>query len=130
MSQQHVYRGSDIHSYTEIIKHIVNVRYTEEEWTAPILTKDLNELFAELDIQYSKKDAIENIKRHIENNSLCDPQVGHVNFLKILLELWTYTKQKSLYEYFEETLHEIGNTCIQGISHRLLMDHVAMIDQA
>ena len=28
--------------------------------------------------------------------------------------------------HFLETLNEIGNTCIQGISHRLIIDYIAI----
>lgn len=127
-----IYHGTDIHAYTQQLKtmsdhyspDIIN-KYgnviSEEEW---------NHLLSELQKHYGKKVALMNMNSQFKNGWISDPQVPSLNSAILLKALWEKIKRNdvSMIKHFEETLDQIGSTCIQGISHRLFIDYIALLN--
>lgn len=120
-----MYRGYDIHSYTAAIKVILDDKYSEDKWKTPLETKLTETLFEEIKQTYPDKPALSNIKKHTINNELVDARLGKINILQVLFQLWQLIKKHQAYDHFSETLDHIGNTCLQGISHRIIIDFAA-----
>ena len=67
------------------------------------------------------------MNRNFRNGYILDPELPKVNSAMILVLIWDQIKDDTvLCKHFSETLKQIGNTCIQGISHRLIIDYVAL----
>ena len=59
---------------------------------------------------------------YYRDGKIIDPELGDCNILHILKSLFEMDT-----ELLCETLVEIGGTCIQGLSHRLLLLYIALI---
>jgi hypothetical protein len=73
--------------------------------------------------------SIKNLKNVFKNGKIIDPQLPEINFAQILFLIWHnlfILNDKTLFEHFKETLLDINLTCIQGVSHRLLIDFVQL----
>jgi hypothetical protein len=124
--QTNIYYGTDIHTYTPLIKELLVSQYSDVVWNKPMDENEYTALMDELTEQFNKHPAITNIQRFTKNGTLVDPQLGETNFIRILHQLWKRVKQLGQVDHFKETLDQIGDTCIQGISHRILIDWVAL----
>ena len=122
------YKGYDIHAYTEIIKKQINNHF-DEKYYKPIDNISWNSLISELHLKFpDKKKSLVNICNYYKNGYLLDPQLPKVNIAIILLEIFNFIKtNNNLINHFRETLEQIGTTCIQGISHRLIIDYIAIV---
>jgi hypothetical protein len=132
------YQGWNVHSYTSQLQNKMN-RMEDlllHHYGSLLLKEvDYNKMWLHLKQQWPHITALSNIKQHIqvfpEGMSLVDPELPRVN---ILIVMWLiYTKlvvlqEPSMWQHVEETFQDIGNTCIQGISHRLWADFIALYD--
>lgn len=123
-----IYHGYNIHAYTPLVKKLLAEHYTDELWQQPLDEKEYITLLTELKDKYGSHPAIANIDKCSKSGYLLDPQLGRINFLQILVVLWESVKTHNTFTHFKETLDHIGMTCIQGVSHRILIDWVAMQD--
>jgi len=122
------YRGYNIHAYTQIIIEIIKKKFNKTYYQS-IDNKSWNTLISKLHLIFpDKKIPLENICKYYKNGYLFDPQLPKINIAIILLHLFDFIKTNDdLIKHFRETLAQIGTTCIQGISHRLIMDYIAII---
>ena len=68
-----------------------------------------------------------NMRRVFRNGFIQDPQLPGLNTAVMLLELWKLIKgSEDGRKHFKETLDWIGGTCIQGVTHRVFIDYVAI----
>lgn len=121
-----IYIGYNIHNYT---KQIVNVipKYFGDSVYTKVDSNEWNSAISVIQIKYPGNPAIKNLKRNFQNGFIIDPQLPKVNSAKILILIWNQIKDNDvLCKHFSETLKQIGNTCIQGVSHRLIIDYIAL----
>lgn len=124
-NNNNIYHGDNIHAYTsDIISSVL-----------PSVTSIFNDIITDHQFQcviddlrqmYGEKEALSNMQRHFHNGRICDPELPKFNSALLLKHILAYLRQTpNLHDHFRETLDQISNTCIQGISHRLLMDWLA-----
>ena len=113
-----LYKGYDIHAYTIDIKKIKG--FEEMQSMDIVFLDEILEKHPKCIV------GINNIKNNTKLGYLVDPEIEGVNILQVLKSLWDKIKNTDLENHFEETLIDIGPTCIQGISHRIIMDWIAI----
>ena len=121
-----IYIGYDIHNYTS---HVVNIipKYFGEIIYKKIDIKTWNKSLNEIKKKYNNHIALKNIEKNFINGFIKDPDIPELNLAIVLLILWDTIKNNDIIQnHFLETLNEIRNTCIQGISHRLIIDYIAI----
>ena len=109
------YKGYDVHQYTPLFKElIVDITFLND---------------SEIDINIIENLKCSNVVKtniisKLTDNKLIDLDLhNNINFIHLLKYLIDNHE-----ELLEETLNEIGNTCIQGITHRLLMLYFSLKD--
>lgn len=121
-----IYIGYNIHNYTMQIVNIIPKFFGETAYKKADI-KTWNNSLTEIKKRYSNHIAIKNIERNFNNGFIKDPEIPNLNSAIVLLIIWDTIKNNDIMcRHFLETLNEIGNTCIQGISHRLIMDYIAI----
>ena len=120
-----VYHGTNIHAYTPQIKQTIldEFKNTKQE---PLSEAQLAQLWTELTTRFPRHPAVANIQRVTKNGIIIDPQLPPLNFLQLLWELWDQVKKEEQFQHFRETLDQIGQTCIQGVTHRIFIDWRAL----
>ena len=121
-----IYIGYNIHNYT---KQIVNVipKYFGITSNTKVDVGEWNKTVSLMQTKYPGNPAIQNLKKNFHKGFIIDPHLPKVNSAKILILLWNQIKDNDvLCKHFSETLKQIGNTCIQGVSHRLIIDYIAL----
>lgn len=120
-----IYLGTDIHAYTQQVNQL-NISTQLD----PILDSEFQFILQDMQQVYGPKEAFSNLKNVYSRGMISDPEVPHINFALILKQLWSKLRElneDSAYRHFGETLDQIGMTCIQGVTHRLLIDHNAFV---
>ena len=126
------YKGWDVHAYTPQMKEVVKEIQLVDK-LSPIVHE---QMIQEIKGKYTSKPqaliAISkmNSRYSAEIQGYIDPDIG-INVSALLHLTWRRVKEindDSLYNAFAETCAEIGNTCIQGDSHRLLFFCMALMD--
>jgi hypothetical protein len=121
-----IYLGGGVHEYTnqikallpEYLQKLIKEKLTDEEWA---------KLVAEMKIHYGNHKAIINMGRNFRNGFIVDPHLPGLNSAVLLQELWKVVHASpDARKHFKETLDWIASTCIQGVSHRLFIDYVAI----
>ena len=121
-----IYHGYNIHSYTKQVISIIP-RYFGDIAFSKVDNEKWKSVLLEIEKKISNSQAIQNIKRNFSNGRIIDPELPKVNSAMILVLIWDQIKNDIfLCKHFSETLKQVGNTCIQGISHRLIIDYVAL----
>ena len=69
---------------------------------------------------------LHNMASHFHDGVIVDPELPGFNGASLFLYVWSRVKVLDAYDMFYETALAIGTTCIQGISHRLIGDWVAI----
>ena len=121
-----VYHGMDIHAYTQSMKLLVCSSFTNRQWHETMTDQAMSVLLTDVQLCFPGHVGVLNIMHHIRGGLLLDPELGTINILQVLRRLWELVVELKLQDHFKETLDQIGNTCMQGISHRLLIDLVAI----
>lgn len=125
------YRGWDVHAYTPPVQQWFQQRLRPRlPSEGPLLTEWMAAL-NEMRHVYGKWPAAMgalikmNSRYRAQQKGYMDRDLGPGgNVASILLYSWALVKRKkepSLTRLFGETLSDIGNTCVQGDSHRLIM---------
>jgi hypothetical protein len=120
-----VYLGTDIHAYTHQMNQIKPSTQSD-----PISDMEFQSILQDMQQVYGSKAAFTNLKNVYRQGFILDPEVPHTNFALILQQLWMKLRdlnEDSAYRHFGETLDQIGMTCIQGVTHRLMIDHHAFV---
>ena len=121
-----IYIGYNIHNYTSQIVNIIP-KFFEKIFYKKANVKTWNKSLTEIKKKYNNHIAIKNIERNFNNGFIKDPEIPELNSAIVLLVIWDTIKNNNIMcHHFLETLNEIGNTCIQGISHRLIIDYIAI----
>jgi len=109
--------GYDTHAYSPLLKeYIKTLKLDDMVVDHKIVMEKLDKLVSKYGSVISP--GVNNIKRNINttNNTINDPELPGFNTLVLLDKILDINT-----DLLKETLVEIGNTCIQGITHRLLM---------
>jgi hypothetical protein len=131
--QTGVWHGLNIHAYTQQVNQIVS-RYIPElkaKYGEIVGEAEFETIMQEMEKTYGPKVTYSNLRKVYQKGWIRDPQVSGINSAVLLKAVWTLVKDKgeeSMYKHFSETLDEIGATCIQGCSHRLFIDYVALTE--
>jgi len=121
-----IYSGYNIHNYTKQVISIIPKYFGEVAYSKVNNDKWLLVL-SEIEKKIPNGQSIQNMNRNFHNGYILDPELPKVNSAMILVLIWDQIKDDTvLCKHFSETLTQIGNTCIQGISHRLIIDYVAL----
>jgi len=121
-----IYNGYNIHNYTKQLLEVVP-KYFNDDFKYEVKQDKWNSVMSKISQRFSNKIALMNIQKNFKNGKIVDPQVQNINFAIVLISVWNQVKDNSiLCKHFFETLKQIGNTCIQGISHRLMIDYIAL----
>lgn len=122
-----MYKGWNVHAYTP------DMRLAAEPWLkqlrAPLSAAEHAALAQELRQHYAASRAVKRMLRAYrpEHGGFVDAQLSSVNVSRLLAEVWRLVRQEaSLRQGFGELLADIGGTCLQGQSHRLLAYYVAL----
>lgn len=97
-----------------------------------ITNKEMDEMLAQMKDAYGVLVAYSNIRKcHAATQppGIRDPDLPGVDFSLVLASVWGEVrrlKSPSLDAHFRETLVTIGATCLQGVTHRLLCDYLAL----
>jgi len=121
-----IYQGYDVHAYTPHMRELVATH--RETFLGPVPAATFEALLGELETRYGPQPAYANLREVYREGHILDPDLPTINVARILQVVWTNLQDKpdpSAYEHFRETLAHIDKTCVQGISHRLLMDFFA-----
>ena len=128
-----VWKGTNIHAYTPDVLDLANrhVKEMTDEHGDCVGEVQFVELLSELKGRYGEKIAYQNFRNVYDKvtGRIVDHELPSLNVAVLLKATWGKVKRlddESLYRHFGETLDQIGMTCIVGISHRLLIDHVAL----
>lgn len=120
-----IYRGWNVHGYTDQFRAVIpTTNFLHRVDSLPFLAT-----LEEIRQRYGNRLALCSMRTHFKAGRIQDPDLPSVNVALVLLALWRLIKRidhPSIYEHFSETLNQIGATCIQGMSHRLLADWVAL----
>lgn len=141
VSPKNFYKGDNVHAYTSDIRSNLAkwLPIIEEKSGKKSLSKlEFTNLCADLKVQYGPKPAIDNMLQNFHEyansetpgsdteGGITDPQLPGLDAAILLLSLWKTIQDESMVRHFGETLDQIGSTCIQGITHRLFCDFVAL----
>lgn len=130
MKTDKVWKGFNIHRYTPELEQLMNnASYIEKlnghGETVP--EEEFRNIIRSLTKKYGPKVTYSNLEKNFQKGWIKDPQLPSLNSAVLLRAIWEYLESKqdeSLYKHFDETLNQIGTTCVQGISHRLFMDYI------
>jgi len=92
----------------------------------PVSTEEFLAATVELNTCCAKQDcpchmALNNmVCQYQARSGLLDPQLNDLDVAAILVTCWRYAKDNDELEQLHESMMEIGGTCRQGQSHRLL----------
>jgi hypothetical protein len=117
--------GWDTHAYTQQINTLVQ-SMPPDMFNVSVSDADFQQTLYEMTQKYGYKPAYANFRNVFRNNTIVDPEISNINIALVLIRLWNKVKElnePSTYKHFSETLDQIDQTCIQGVSHRLLMDY-------
>ena len=111
----------NVHSWTSFFQnYILNKKNqientcSEESWNN--LCSEINDFIHENE---HAKCVLEKMKNDYQSEWK-DPDLFHIHVSDIFLWVWTLLKTHQSQNLIVETLVDIGDTCIQGITHRLL----------
>lgn len=129
-----IYLGYDIHAYTQQVKDIAHyhqARLEKHYGTNRVDEAEFNKIMHEMERTYGHKVAFQNIRNLYRDGVISDPHVPGLNSALVLRALWDKVKEineYSTYNHFNETLDQISSTCIQGVTHRLFIDYVCIVE--
>lgn len=131
--QDKTWRGANIHKYAAetdaaIRKHTPDLY---KQFGTTLRTQEFETILRELRNFYGPKVTYGNLRKVFRNGVIHDPEVPSVNCAVLLKAVWHELKLKndaSLFKHFDETLNQIGATCLAGISIRLSMDYIALTE--
>lgn len=132
-SSEQINMGWDVHAYTCQMQK-VSLEYYQliiSKYGTTLEEKQWDQLQQELYQMYGPKPAFENMKRQYSSGWIRDPQIPEVNFALVLYALWfeiSASGEVSLHKHLNEILDDIGQTCIQGVTHRLLASYVGIMN--
>lgn len=112
-----------VHTYTACFKRLLPI---VEPLIDPVSTEEFLSAAAELNTRCTKNPcschvALNNMVRQYQSRSgLIDPDLNNVDVAAIFVTCWRYAKDNDELEQLHESMMEIGGTCRQGQSHRLL----------
>lgn len=130
----HVWKGYNIHRYTSDIAGQLEPVLIRLQRTYPngVNKTEFMRTLEQLKCQYGNLPAIANLQRNYNEvtRTISDPTLPNLNSAAVLHAIWRRVQElndSSIHAHFLETLIDIGSTCIQGISHRLLDDYLAIV---
>ena len=128
-----LWKGTNIHLYTPMLQQVLNngeiLSKLESQYGRMVTEETFETILKDLTKKYGSKPTYSNLKTNFKKGFIRDPELPGLNSAVLLQALWAQlepSKDASLHQHFNETLNEIGVTCIQGISHRLLMDYLVL----
>jgi len=133
-NDQKIYAGYDIHAYTRQVNEVAS-KY-QSQFSGELSVEEFETILNELQTTYGSKVTYTNLRNTFRNGAILDPDVPNINVAILLKTVWKVVKESdvsntetssssSLKSHFNQTLDDIGMTCIQGISHRLFIDFIA-----
>lgn len=127
------YRGWDVHAYSREYRQIAHK--VSQHIPRFIDTDTHTQLIQALKGRYGNNSlalqAIDKMAKryHPQNRGYFDPDLGNLNVTSLLYATWMSVLEAnhpSTYKGFGEILSDIGGTCVQGDSHRLLAYYAAL----
>jgi hypothetical protein len=129
------YKGWDVHSYTNLI-NTPEIKEMLKRVNYHLTQPRAYELFQEIRDHYTDEKINQVLMKMLSrcylmgNNAFgyIDPDI-QINVISLLHCTWQNVKiqnEQSLFKLMKETLLDIGQTCIQGDSHRLIMLLIAL----
>jgi len=128
-----VWQGLNIHAYTHQVNQTITsyIPQLTERYGEVLPLEDFNSIIQQMEKTYGPKVVYSNFKNIYTQGWIRDPEVPGLNSAILLHAVWEMVKQKgddSIYKHFNETLDQIGSLCIQGVTHRLFIDYVALYE--
>lgn len=129
------YHGWDVHSWTSDLRDLLD-QQPEFECRFRVSMHLFDQCLQEIFEMYGEgvKPVLEKMRgryKPIEGGYYDMDLVGkRVNVAHLLVRVWTLVKRindESIYKWFKETLDDIGLTCLQGDSHRLMFFLVGLV---
>jgi len=116
-----MYKGWDCHAYTPDCRaYAQDLVSREPQLAQPMTPAEITALFASLQplARGQARVAVQKMRQRSGSQGYHDPQVPSLNVTRLLEWVHRQCEDKTI---LTETLGEIGGTCVQGDSHRLLM---------
>jgi hypothetical protein len=128
-----MWRGYNIHRYAAETNQSIRA-YTPEmykRYGSRLRRDTFEKILEQLRAKFGNKVVYSNFRKVYSNGVIHDPEVPAVNCAILLQALWElvqFRDDPSVYQHFDETLTQIGATCLAGISIRLSMDYIALME--
>jgi hypothetical protein len=129
-----MYRGYDLHAYTSYLQSRLpsyiqdtNTLYPDSTVSVELWENTLQAIQSHYGS--SVVPALHNINRYFKNGAILSPELPGMNFAVLLILLWNTVcdaSDFSLFTHLQETLEDIGTTCLAGITDRLFADWIAL----
>ena len=117
------YIGWDVHAYTPFLSNIITDLQIGNSETS---NDDYNTVMDGLQNRYGTDilTCLNNIRElYFKNDKIVDPDLGDYNIFHILVRLYNWNN-----DLLKETLIEVGGTCLQGLTHRLLLLYLCYLE--
>lgn len=140
-----IYLGYDIHAYTNQVRQVYPTLQNKlKPFDLSLFQKCYENAYQVYKSMFEDhtglKDGFENIYQH---KNTIDPEIQDLHIGQLFMNIWLYidkmyslkvNKSKNEFEEFHsllmhfcETIQQISNTCIQGVSHRLFEDAIVFL---
>jgi hypothetical protein len=134
-----MYKGWDVHAYTQtIIEMLPNLLEKIDNYCQfmgyidrKIPDKSFKDIIDQLSGLFPNNPAITNMVSSYKDGCIVDPFLPNLNsaiVLEIVWKLLLFMNDSNMYEMMNMVLDDIGGTCVQGISHRLIFEFIYLHD--
>ena len=134
-----MYKGWDVHAYTQtiiemlpdLLEKIDNYCNKMGYIDRKIPDKSFKDIIDQIADLFPNNPAIYNIISSYKDGWIVDPELPHLNsaiILEIVWKLLLFGDNEYKIEAMSMILGDIGETCIQGISHRLIFEFIYLHD--
>lgn len=123
-----MWHSADIHAYTPAIRaRVPDANRSASAAVVEIDAPGIEETLADMKSHFKPAPAETAAIRNIENvlkNRPPDPQLPDLDLATCLRAVWWHARRREtdLLVHVAETLRWIGQTCPQGVSHRIVQD--------
>jgi hypothetical protein len=127
MADSDWYKGYNVHAWSPLMKKLVLEQYT----SLPAETNSARSKFKAVagDI-IAKLPQLASIVTKIESRfDIADSDIGGLYEAGLLVIVWNQVRafnEAETYKHFSDTMLDIGNTCVQGDTHRLFETYIAL----
>jgi len=123
------YKGRDVHAWSGTMKQLVVEKYSLLPSATTALRSKFDDTAAEINAKFPH---LASVVAKIKLRSACvDNDIGGLYGAGLLVLVWQRVRsinEPETYKHFEDTMMDIGQTCLQGDTHRLFATYIALLE--